>query len=309
MSLETYLERFRRACGLGAPLSLAVEATDAPAPTSQPLEWPGPFLLVGRHPRDDLSLASRQVSRRHAYLQAVAGRLIGIDLKSRTSTFWDDAAEARPWGWLDPGRFIRIGPYRIHRTDRQPDEPAPLLDPFVPPDEGALFPEPVPRPAFELPFRVGGVASTWEMPGLLALVGRTDDCQFILADDSISRTHACLVRTPLGAWVVDLGARAGTGFAARRSPSTPGPSRPNRTTIGGGATRRPPRQTPGHWPYDPPRDRRDSGTPRLTLEPSTPRRPPSRKGSGSRASARARTPTPCGSSRCSSWRHSTTTWR
>jgi hypothetical protein len=41
------------------------------------------------------------------------------------------------------------------------------------------------------------------------LVGRADDCQFILADESISRAHASLVRTPQGALVVDLGARQG----------------------------------------------------------------------------------------------------
>src|SRR6185312_6299392 len=90
MSHETPLERFRKACGLGAPLALAAQGTDAPAPSSQPLEWPGPFLFIGSHPTADLSLYSRQVSRRHVYLQAVAGRLIGIDLKTRTGTFWED---------------------------------------------------------------------------------------------------------------------------------------------------------------------------------------------------------------------------
>jgi pSer/pThr/pTyr-binding forkhead associated (FHA) protein len=209
MSHETPLERFRKACGLGAPLALVAQGTDAPAPSSQPLEWPGPFLLIGRHPKDDLSLPSRQVSRRHAYLQAVAGRVICIDLKSRRGTFWDDEAEHRPWGWLDTGGSIRIGPYRIHRTDYQPDEPAPLLDPFSPRDDRDSVPRPLPRPMLELPFRVGGLTPTWEMSGLLALAGRTEDCQFLLNDDSISRTHASLVRTPLGTWVVDLGARQG----------------------------------------------------------------------------------------------------
>jgi pSer/pThr/pTyr-binding forkhead associated (FHA) protein len=209
MSRESSLERFRKACGLVAPLALAAQETDAPPPSSQPLEWPGPFLLIGRHPRDDLSLPGRQVSRRHAYLQAVAGRVLCIDLKSRGSTFWDDETEARPWGWLDPGQSLRIGPYRIYRTDRQPEEPASLLDPFSPPDDQVSVPHPLPRPMLELPFRVGGLVPTWEMAGLLALAGRTEDCQFLLNDDSISRTHASLVRTPLGTWVVDLGSREG----------------------------------------------------------------------------------------------------
>ena len=71
------------------------------------------------------------------------------------------------------------------------------------------MPDPIPRPAFELPFRLGGIASTWEIPGLLALVGQADHCQFVLNDDSVSRTHACLVRTPMGTWVVDMAARDG----------------------------------------------------------------------------------------------------
>jgi pSer/pThr/pTyr-binding forkhead associated (FHA) protein len=190
-------------------LALVAQGTNAPAPSSQPLEWPGPFLLIGRHPKDGLSLPSRQASRRHAYLQAVAGRVIGIDLKSRMGTFWDDQAGPRSWGWLDTGRSIRIGPYRIHRTDCQPDEPAPLLNPFSPRDDWDSVLQPLPRPMLELPFRVGGLIPTWEMAGLLALAGRTEDCQFFLNNDSISRTHASLVRTPLGTWVVDLGARQG----------------------------------------------------------------------------------------------------
>jgi hypothetical protein len=56
---------------------------------------------------------------------------------------------------------------------------------------------------------MGGVSSTWELPGLLAVVGREDHCQFVLENDSISRSHAVLVRTPMGTWVVDLEAREG----------------------------------------------------------------------------------------------------
>ncbi len=44
---------------------------------------------------------------------------------------------------------------------------------------------------------------------MLALVGRSEECQLALADNSISQQHACLVRTPLGTWVVNLGAREG----------------------------------------------------------------------------------------------------
>ena len=35
-------------------------------------------------------------------------------------------------------------------------------------------------------------------------------CQFVLTDDSVSKFHAALIRTPLGVWVIDLLAREGT---------------------------------------------------------------------------------------------------
>ncbi len=209
MTRETPLERFRKACGFDAPLALTCQDGDSPDAEPAAIESPAPFLLIGRDPREDLFLDSPQISRRHAFIQAVAGRIIGIDLKSRTKLLWDEEAVARDWDWLDPGRFLQIGPYRIRRSDPGTDESPPPLDPFSDPADQGLSSAWLPRPVFELPFRMGGVASTWEMPGLLALVGRTDDCQFILADDRISRTHACLVRTPVGAWVVDVGVREG----------------------------------------------------------------------------------------------------
>jgi pSer/pThr/pTyr-binding forkhead associated (FHA) protein len=211
MNREAYLELFRRACGLAVPMTVAYQVAQSPVGEPSTLVSPAPFLLIGRSQRNDLPLVGQEVSRRHALLHAVAGRVACIDLKSRTQTFWDDRPQPQAWDWLDPGQSIRIGPYWIERTDRQPveDRRHDRLDPFAPTEVQGVVADPVPRPVFELPFRVGGVASTWEMPGLLALVGRDDHCQFVLSDDSISRSHACLIRTPLGTWIVDLKAREG----------------------------------------------------------------------------------------------------
>lgn len=211
MNRETPLDLFRTACGLDAPASLAVRSASSTDGAPSTIDSPSPYLMIGRSPKNELVLADDRVSRRHAYLQAVAGGVVGIDLKSRTQTFWDDEPEPRPWGWLCPGHSVRIGPYRIERTDPQPARIPELdrLDPFASPEDQGIVAPPIPRAAFELPFRVGGVASTWEVPGLLAVVGRDDHCQLVLDDDSISRSHACLVRTPMGTWVVDLEAREG----------------------------------------------------------------------------------------------------
>ena len=211
MSFESALQLFRNACGLVAPLSLVCQDASSSAGAFTPLDYPRPFLLVGRHPLADLYLNHTQVSRRHAYLQAIAGRVFGVDLESRTQTYWNGQETAQTQGRLDPGQFIQVGPYRIHRTDRHTEQPArpEALDPFAPRSEEESERDPLPRPMLELPIRVSGLSSTWAMSGLLALMGRSERCQFTFGDDSVSRYHACLVRTPMGLWVVDLAAREG----------------------------------------------------------------------------------------------------
>jgi pSer/pThr/pTyr-binding forkhead associated (FHA) protein len=205
------MELFRRACGLGDPLALVCQKVSSSTGAYTPLDYPRPFMLIGRDPEADLLLNDAQISRRHAFLQAVAGRVYWIDLESRTKVFSDGQEVPQSQGWLDPGQFIQVGPYRVHRTDRRTEESAGSEgpDPFTAPLETGSEANPLPRPLLELPFRLGGKSPTWEMDSLQALVGRADQCQLVLNDPSISRQHASLVRTPLGLWVVDLLAREG----------------------------------------------------------------------------------------------------
>ena len=297
MNHETPLERFRKACGLGAPMTLSYRSARSPAEEPSTFDAPWPFVRIGRSPKNELTLTDGQVSRRHAYLQAVGGRVVGIDLKSRTQTSWGDPPEPRPWGWLDPAVAMQIGPYRIERTDRPPEGGLSDVPLSFRPDGGrgigrGFDPAICVRAA--LPGGRGRV--TWEIPGLLALVGREDHCQLVLDDESISRMHACLVRTPMGTWVVDLergracmltgpectgpGWRTGTwsGSAASRwwsdtiagpraSIATPCLWRPGRARRSRPATS-PDRATSGHpagkgwdWPSGPPRPPRPMKAP------------------------------------------------
>jgi pSer/pThr/pTyr-binding forkhead associated (FHA) protein len=213
MSHEPAMELFRRACGLGDRLALVCQKGNASTGCYTPLEYPRPFMLIGRDPEADLSLNDAQVSRRHAFLQAVAGRVCWIDLESRTKVFEDGQEVPRSQGYLDPGRSIQIGPYRLHRTDRQADDDEPAgmthADPFMALVGAGSDATPLPLPRLILPFRLGGQSPTWEIDSLQALVGRSDQCQLVLNDSSISRVHASFVRTPVGLWVVDLAAREG----------------------------------------------------------------------------------------------------
>ncbi len=201
------MDLFRRACGLGDPLALVCQKVGSSTGAYMPLDYPRPFLLIGRDAEADLSLNDALISRRHAFLQVVAGRVSWIDLESRTKVLEEGQEVPQPHGWLDPGRFIQVGAHRLHRTDRPAGSRA--IGPFTDSVGGGLQAISLPRPRLELPFRLGGKTSTWEIDGLQALMGRSDQCQLVLTDASISRYHASLVCTPLGLWVVDLLAREG----------------------------------------------------------------------------------------------------
>jgi pSer/pThr/pTyr-binding forkhead associated (FHA) protein len=211
MSHEPAMELFRRACGLGDQLALVCQKGNSSTGSYAPLEYPRPFMLIGRDADCDLSLNDAQVSRKHAFLQTIAGRVYWIDLESRTKVFEDGQEAPQSQGWLDPGHFIQIGPYRLHRTDRQSDEAggfdqAKPLTAMVGTGSDA---SPLPLSRLILPFRLGGQSPAWEIDNPQALVGRSDQCQLVLNDPSVSGVHASLVRTPVGLWVVDLLAREG----------------------------------------------------------------------------------------------------
>jgi pSer/pThr/pTyr-binding forkhead associated (FHA) protein len=209
--IEPALELFRKACGLNVSFALEWEEVGRSAAASAPRVFEHPFVLVGREPKADLFLDNPLISQRHAFLQAITGRILVIDLQSRSKVYWEGEASPRSRGWLDPHRYIQVGPYRIRlasssASDSQHESFAETLSPAdaAPPESSSL-----PRAALELPFRAGDSASLWRVEGQVALVGRSEESQLVLADESISRIHAALVTTPLGVWVVDLVAREG----------------------------------------------------------------------------------------------------
>src|SRR5262245_22639675 len=110
---EQALARFREACGLSGPLALEWDSPGQSAAGAGERAFDCPFVLVGRHRRSDLCLEDSTVSRRHAYLQAVSGGILVTDLESRAKVFWEGEESARPQGWFEPEKYIRVGQYRI----------------------------------------------------------------------------------------------------------------------------------------------------------------------------------------------------
>ncbi len=190
------------ACGVAGPLVLGVEEPGVAGISWRVLDQP--FVVVGRDPSADLVLKGPAMSRRHAYLQMIAGRLFCIDLQSRTGTHWGD--EPGLWGWVDPRAGVRVGPYRILARDQST-----AIGQVAESDHSSL-PIPVSR-AFEQPdlpemtLEVGGLGSvpaTWQASRALILIGRSRSCKIRLASSDIAEIHAAILRTPAGAFAIDL---------------------------------------------------------------------------------------------------------
>jgi pSer/pThr/pTyr-binding forkhead associated (FHA) protein len=215
---EPALELFRRACGLRAPIQLESEDSGRPDAQCVVTVFDGPFVLIGRGSSSHLLLDHGKVSRRHAFLQAVAGGLYVVDLQSRSKVYWDGQEAPQSHGWLGEDRFINVGPYRIRRRDGQnldgPVGQTAGRDSALQPDTANS--DALPKVGLELPIRVGQQPPQWLLDSRLALLGRSEGCQLVLTDDSISKFHAALVRTPLGVWVVDLSTREGTHVNEKR---------------------------------------------------------------------------------------------
>ena len=206
------LGRFLSAAGLGGPLVLGVTEPD-----SRQVSWrvfDQPYLIVGRHPDCDLVLKDPLLSRRHVYLQAIAGRIFCVDLKSRTGTRW--GGEAGLWGWVRPESGIEIGPFRLtHKADtsgksmsERDDLPLPVSRSFA-------------RPAFaevSLTIRDGmNESPPWQLSRSIVLVGRSPACRLRLDGSGIANIHASLVQTPAGLFAVDLLSPTGIVVDGRRT--------------------------------------------------------------------------------------------
>jgi len=220
------MNAFLSASGATAPLAIELEG---PGPAVAGLrKFEEPFALVGRSDRAGLVLDHEAVSRRHAYVQVIGGRVFVVDLGSRSGTICDGRAADN--GWLAPGGSLRIGPYGLRLAspgdgDGAAGPPGGDADPVANPlvalaaGEGVL-------PQVSLEFRSPKAGrSVWRMNPVLALVGSSARCNVRLSSADVSRFHCALIRTPAGLWAVDLLGRDGitvNGAPARYAALGPG---------------------------------------------------------------------------------------
>lgn len=194
---------FLQACGVCTPFRLDIVQRDRQKETSK--SFPLPFALIGRAVQSDLTLNHDEVSHRHAYLQVLEGRILCLDLQSRTGTHWQNGP--RRCSWLGPEESIRIGPFTLCPRGAA-DEDAPALAEHHNPLLRAAALDGLPRARLEF---LNGVTAqrSWPLTPILTLVGQAPACQIRLRGPSVSRFHCSLVRTSSGLWVIDLLGRGG----------------------------------------------------------------------------------------------------
>ncbi len=204
---EPSADEFLRACGASDGFSISV--TNQETGRQFRKEFTQPFAVIGRNREADLGLFDARISWRHAYLQMIEGRLLCLDLHSRTGVCWGDRAQHS--GWIDPAVGIRVGPFVLRPEGVAPGE-APVGDSSRALGQNADI-EALPPITLEFGsalIRHRGYNRTWRLDRMLTLVGQAAECKVRFADPSVSTFHSSLIRTPGGLWVVDLYSRNGT---------------------------------------------------------------------------------------------------
>jgi pSer/pThr/pTyr-binding forkhead associated (FHA) protein len=201
---------FLDACDARPPLRLEIEHCGWGDVETLTLALP--FTRIGRDKRAEICLEDESVSRRHAFLQMVAGQWWWVDLNSRTGTQAGGATLASAGsfsssGPLLPRHGIRIGPYAIRPASEGLPEKEDLTAPANPLTRKADDPL-LPRPLLDFD-NGAGQQTTWKIDRPLMIIGSASLCKLRLHSPLISRTHCALLHTAAGLWVVDLLSRTG----------------------------------------------------------------------------------------------------
>ena len=199
---QSLLSEFRRACGQTVPLLLRISSSESSF-RPQCVLWDRPTLLIGRGQECDLKLAHAEVSRQHAILQIVDGRVHCADLSSATGTHWPQGANSRQQGALDFGEPVSIGPYSLTI------DPAPEYGSFEASESGSGD-DSLPDGLF-LDFREGDhPPRRWPATRDVTVIGSGACSKIKLLQGSVSKAHCAVVRAGHALWVVDLLSDDGT---------------------------------------------------------------------------------------------------
>lgn len=158
-----------------------------------------PFALVGRSSDADIPLDDRAVSARHTYLHLDHRGVYAVDLVTRTGTRINGTGQMV--GWLRPGDWIEISGRRVELVRMRIDDA--VIDPPHCAEDMLSDNEQVPLVSVTLEPR-RSADPPWVLGSELVFLGWSASCGIQIKDSSVARTHCALVRSPRGAYLVDL---------------------------------------------------------------------------------------------------------
>jgi pSer/pThr/pTyr-binding forkhead associated (FHA) protein len=169
-----------------------------------------PFALLGRVNDADIAFDDRAVSARHAYLHLDARGVFVVDLVTRTGLRVNGSPQMI--GWLRPGDSIEVAGRRIElvriRLDGAPVDPPPCEADLLADlghDRGNGHGR---APLYGVTLEpVDSGDAPWVLGSELVFLGWSASCGIQVKDSAAARTHCALVRSPRGAYVVDLRGR------------------------------------------------------------------------------------------------------
>lgn len=199
----TAMDAFFEECGGRDPLRVELWPRDGG--TSVSVEFHKPYILVGRGPGADMGVDNDGTAMRQLYFQLVAGRLYAVQLSEDYPTHQGDDL----WrsGWVTPGDLFGIHETNLRvfnpvQASRSGPADAPISSPLAVAASG--------EPLYTL--ECGHATDqarlvTNHRP--LLLIGRSPPAKIRVRHRTLCPTHAAIVTTPNGFWVVDLSYEGG----------------------------------------------------------------------------------------------------
>jgi pSer/pThr/pTyr-binding forkhead associated (FHA) protein len=191
---------------------------------------PATGVVIGRDPECGIIIKSSAVSRRHA---SIAPGLLGYMITDEsTNGVFVNGARIEGATLLRQGDRVRIGKTDLRfEADQAVYEPAPAMRPVEPtpiaPVRAPVAPVEKPTLLATLEVLTRGLqeGKRFRIERNLAQIGRGTHNDVHLADDSVSGSHATLMRRGAGWYLLDLGSRNGSyvdGVRVTEHPLTSG---------------------------------------------------------------------------------------
>ncbi|OAI53363.1 hypothetical protein AYO47_04865 [Planctomyces sp. SCGC AG-212-M04] len=158
------------------------------------------FAFIGRDEECAVRLAGADIGRHHAYLQAVAGQFVVVDLGSRTGIRQNGRAVRT--ALLSSGETVEVGPYTL-RVSR-----AAGADFHELPTDQEIHRS---NPPIALAFlNQAKPVEPWTIDTPVTLIGSAKPCRIRLEHSTVAPQHCAIIRGFTRWWIVDLNSQSAT---------------------------------------------------------------------------------------------------